>query len=1241
MSTNIIEGFEIENDLKITDGQVTISTNDTTVSLDISSNLTIGNIEDNNSNKLIIKNKNKAEINLISKNSLDTESIHKISNKNGGLLFESENSAIDYTRYEFDVGGGESVGIMKASVDNFSGIVFGKNSDEVESIITYNTPHLGYKHDDDTLILTSEKYKFNLSSDNYQTLNAFSSLDINGLSIGTENPINRLSIFGNIDTDVSMCIVAVGDDSYKSSGIWLGTQFSSTSETMTKTAIICDQTGTDGDGTAKLHFCLDDSTDSGDVTIAHSRVTIQPNGYVGIGKISPEKSLDINGDMKVGEINVYDSINIENETNTILLDISGVSAIRIPSGNNFLEKSSMILNSLPGYMRFNTTLSQFEGYDGTNWISLGGVMSLNQTTYIDADNSNGLTFYESNIGKMNIKQGNICFGNADPSYNFHFAGSTNDESRITITNSAAAGTDYLSLQRNDDNSSQLVNTGNGSFTIATNNQLGQNNNDPQLFLSSTSNYVGIGTNNPSGMLFIKDSQEIANNIVLNLFSTDFSTGKSYTILKLEKGAGYGGSVKGFIDQGVSSGLEFSTYNSDTENTVMTILNNGNIGMGYTEPNESLVIQGTNDTWINIVTGSEDKMAGIKFIHNHTSTEYGADSYIDWKIHTGHDDPAVSGSHAEGLFFGKKSSHGTFDQDNVLVLNPYGLVGIGTSSPDRQLDIETTDTGTDWNASLIVGNQTNKFIAGVYNNEVLIGGHNASLNSWRNMRINDAGYVKICTSSGNVGIGNGHEGDPEYKLDLREKNSSVATSWIYLDCANSIANAETALTYDQGESVTSGDAGGGLYWKPYYDVGSNTYSKHSAAIRFRSEGNWFRGGLDFMTNDSMDTSTDCLTRFRIAGNGWTTVGSTAPEGPLSITTSGVAFNSSQTLGIHMGVLGQYTCINMVSDHLGGPWIDFKPTARHGTSYADKHGRLRYAMDHQNGSFLLYTNNSLRYVFNGNGHVGINISSPTYPLQVSGYTSSTNGSAQPYYMWRYGYAAGEGLFTSSGNYEYVSIKSDYAVLADRFVVISDKRIKTNIEEVPDNLSLEKIRKIECKYYDYIDSNVRGTNRTIGFIAQQVREHMPMAVAIVKDFIPDKMCLLKEISWSESDDKFTMSTPELTDVSGVEYRFYVSENTKSDEIIVELTGNSDNTFTFDKQWKVIFCYGKKIDDFHTLDKQKLFALNFSATQEIDKNQQTLISEQKQLKETVKRQNDIIFELSSKIEGLMSRITQLEQMK
>ena len=37
------------------------------------------------------------------------------------------------------------------------------------------------------------------------------------------------------------------------------------------------------------------------------------------------------------------------------------------------------------------------------------------------------------------------------------------------------------------------------------------------------------------------------------------------------------------------------------------------------------------------------------------------------------------------------------------------------------------------------------------------------------------------------------------------------------------------------------------------------------------------------------------------------------------------------------------------------------------------------------------------------------------------------------------------------------------------------------------------------------------------------------------------------------------------------------------------------FDKHWTHVFVYGEEVDDFQVYDKQKLFALDFSATQEL----------------------------------------------
>ena len=154
---------------------------------------------------------------------------------------------------------------------------------------------------------------------------------------------------------------------------------------------------------------------------------------------------------------------------------------------------------------------------------------------------------------------------------------------------------------------------------------------------------------------------------------------------------------------------------------------------------------------------------------------------------------------------------------------------------------------------------------------------------------------------------------------------------------------------------------------------------------------------------------------------------------------------------------------------------------------------------------------------------------------------------------------------------------------------------------------VRNIPCRYYEYKDKIGRGTEKTIGFIAQ-VKEKLPIAVGIQTNIIPNEMRNLTDLSWNDT----TLYT-DLSDCSGVKYRFYVSNDISGDEIMKEVVGNNDNSFTFDQSWNHVFCYGKEVDDFHTLDKQKLYALNFSATQELDKKVIALENENKYLKEKI----------------------------
>ena len=170
-------------------------------------------------------------------------------------------------------------------------------------------------------------------------------------------------------------------------------------------------------------------------------------------------------------------------------------------------------------------------------------------------------------------------------------------------------------------------------------------------------------------------------------------------------------------------------------------------------------------------------------------------------------------------------------------------------------------------------------------------------------------------------------------------------------------------------------------------------------------------------------------------------------------------------------------------------------------------------------------------------------------------------------------------------------------------SDRRIKKNIVDVPDNLALQLVRDIPCRYYNYIDEKSNGSEKTIGFIAQEVKEVFPMAVLTNDKFIiPNEMRNLENISWEEiqdgSNNKYKL-TCDLQNVSGIKYEL-IGSNDDNDKRHYEIIGNSDNTFTFEEKWNNVFCYGREVDDFHTLDKQKLFALNFSATQELDRQQQ-----------------------------------------
>ena len=113
-----------------------------------------------------------------------------------------------------------------------------------------------------------------------------------------------------------------------------------------------------------------------------------------------------------------------------------------------------------GSVRFNTTNSTYEGYDGTNWGSLGGVKDVDQNTYIIPELSAGsdeniLYFYNNGTNTMRLSESALDFTNIDTittqNSNLDIQAETVTFNNVTATIDASSGRDSTFIHTTKDN----------------------------------------------------------------------------------------------------------------------------------------------------------------------------------------------------------------------------------------------------------------------------------------------------------------------------------------------------------------------------------------------------------------------------------------------------------------------------------------------------------------------------------------------------------------------------------------------------------------------------------------------------------------------------------------------------------------------------------------------------------------------------------------------------------------------
>ena len=168
-----------------------------------------------------------------------------------------------------------------------------------------------------------------------------------------------------------------------------------------------------------------------------------------------QSTLNVSGIVTVDNLKLDGNvISVTNSNGDITLTPNGTGAVLINSSKALVipvgPSTERPTIGQPGFttgaIRFNTTISQFEGYIGTAWSSLGGVKSVDGLTYISAelnpgDSDDTLRFYSNNVLQMTLDTNSLDVSSTVLNSNFNAttASTTTSTGAVVVTGGVGIG----------------------------------------------------------------------------------------------------------------------------------------------------------------------------------------------------------------------------------------------------------------------------------------------------------------------------------------------------------------------------------------------------------------------------------------------------------------------------------------------------------------------------------------------------------------------------------------------------------------------------------------------------------------------------------------------------------------------------------------------------------------------------------------------------------------------------------
>lgn len=148
------------------------------------------------------------------------------------------------------------------------------------------------------------------------------------------------------------------------------------------------------------------------------------------------------------------------------------------------------------------------------------------------------------------------------------------------------------------------------------------------------------------------------------------------------------------------------------------------------------------------------------------------------------------------------------------------------------------------------------------------------------------------------------------------------------------------------------------------------------------------------------------------------------------------------------------------------------------------------------------------------------------------------------------------------------------------------------------MEIIQKLRVTNYRPLDKMTEGNSLRRGFVAQDVFEVLPQAVASRRNVIPDIYSKPTAFAFDQNQKTLSITLPKAHALTKGQVIQILTEDASKTVTVVEVpTAISFVVGEFEKQPMRVFVYGHEVDDFLSVHYEQIFTTGIGAIQELNK--------------------------------------------